>query len=531
MAASEDITHIGDLKPDTRNARRHNPRNIGMIVDSLHEVGPGRSIVIDEDNNILAGNGTWEAAAQAGIEKVQIIERDPNAITAVRVRGLSKKAKKRLALFDNRTAELADWEPSVLQEDKDILDGLFTGQELEDLLAHATGDNSGNAEIARSTLAEQFGVPPFSVLDARQGYWQKRKRAWIALGIQSELGRGDAVPGGAGATSVYRGSRMGQPANSQYKGGSDAAPVGGGGLSDRLAPRNAANPPAENGVLVYDQYRASERGKATKSQGRQTALQRTGDSRAKVFGTEGNASAQTGTSIFDPVLCELVYRWFAPPDGAVLDPFAGGSVRGIVASTLGRAYVGIDLSPQQIEANEYQAQHITPDSPPVWIEGDAKDVQALAPGEYDILFSCPPYADLEVYSDDPRDLSTMAYADFLAAYRQIIAAGVGMLKDNRFACFVVGDVRDAKGLYRNFVSDTIAAFQDAGAHLYNEAILVTAVGSLPVRISKQFSVGRKLGKTHQNVLVFIKGDARKATEACGHIEVFVSDWLEGAEDV
>jgi hypothetical protein len=126
--------HIGDLKPDAKNARRHNPRNIGMIVNSLHEVGPGRSIVIDEDNNILAGNGTWEAAAQAGIEKVQIIERDPEAITAVRVRGLSKKAKKRLALFDNRTAELADWEPSVLQDEKDILEGLFSPVELNNLL-------------------------------------------------------------------------------------------------------------------------------------------------------------------------------------------------------------------------------------------------------------------------------------------------------------------------------------------------------------------------------------------------------------
>jgi hypothetical protein len=45
---------------------------------------------------------------------------------------------------------------------------------------------------ARATLMQRFGVPPFSVLDARQGYWQDRKRAWIGLGIQSELGRGGA---------------------------------------------------------------------------------------------------------------------------------------------------------------------------------------------------------------------------------------------------------------------------------------------------------------------------------------------------
>jgi len=46
---------------------------------------------------------------------------------------------------------------------------------------------------AKRTLADRFGIPPFSVLDARQGYWQDRKRAWIALGIRSEIGRGETL--------------------------------------------------------------------------------------------------------------------------------------------------------------------------------------------------------------------------------------------------------------------------------------------------------------------------------------------------
>jgi len=87
------------------------------------------------------------------------------------------------------------------------------------------------------------------------------------------------------------------------------------------------------------------------------------------------------------------------------------------------------------------------------------------------------------------------------------------------ACFVVGDYRDKRGFYRNFPGETIAAFTAAGAWLYNEAILVTAAGSLPIRAGKQFSSSRKLGKTHQNVLVFCKGDPRKATEACGPVEI------------
>jgi len=229
------------------------------------------------------------------------------------------------------------------------------------------------------------------------------------------------------------------------------------------------------------------------------------------------AQPHTGTSIFDPVLCELAYRWFCPPGGAILDPFAGGSVRGIVAAKLGRNYTGVDLRYEQIAANDEQAMRIVPGNPPRWIVGDSRDIGTLAPGAYDFVFSCPPYADLEVYSDDPADLSTMEYDDFLEAYRAIIAASVAMLKPDRFACFVVGDVRGKDGIYRKFPWHTVQAFEDAGALLHNEAVLITAVGSLPIRAGKQFSSGRKLGKTHQNVLVFVKGDPKKATDSVGEV--------------
>jgi len=105
----------------------------------------------------------------------------------------------------------------------------------------------------------------------------------------------------------------------------------------------------------------------------------------------------------------------------------------------------------------------------------------------------------------------MEFHTFLAAYKRIILRACGRLKQDRFACFVVGDFRDKRrGVYRNFVGETIRGFLDAGLDLYNEAILVTAVGSLPLRVTKQFETSRKLGKTHQNVLVFVKGDPRKA---------------------
>ena len=230
---------------------------------------------------------------------------------------------------------------------------------------------------------------------------------------------------------------------------------------------------------------------------------------------------ETGTSIFDPVLCELVYRWFCPSGGLVLDPFAGGSVRGIVANKLSRGYVGIELRPEQIASNREQAERICTEPPmPTWVEGDAAKLAdlRLAPG-FDFLFSCPPYGDLERYSDDPRDLSTMPYTQFIGTLANIISASAKLLKPDRFACFVVGDFRDKDGNYRNFVGDTVSAFRRAGLHLYNEAVLLTAIGSLPVRAGRQFSASRKLGKTHQNVLVFVRGDGKHAAKACGDITV------------
>lgn len=243
----------------------------------------------------------------------------------------------------------------------------------------------------------------------------------------------------------------------------------------------------------------------------------------------GDVQAGSGASIFDPVLCELMYCWFCPPGGLVLDPFAGGSVRGIVASKLGRRYVGIELREDQVVANREQVERICNGGlMPTYHCDDARNLAThCGDVEADFVFTCPPYADLEVYSDDPRDVSTMDYSAFLEAYRQIIQLSCERLKDNRFAAIVVGDVRDKAGNYRNFTGDTVRAFCDAGLAFYNDAVLVTALGSLPIRVGKQFTAGRKLGKTHQNVLVFVKGNAKAAIQALGDVDVVLLELNHG----
>jgi hypothetical protein len=236
------------------------------------------------------------------------------------------------------------------------------------------------------------------------------------------------------------------------------------------------------------------------------------------------APTASGTSIFDPVLCEIAYRWFCPAGGTVLDPFAGGSVRGVVASKLGLHYVGHELRAEQVEANRQQGVQLCAGdaTPPVWIAGDSRGLDVTcADVVADLVFTCPPYADLEVYSDDPADLSTMGYPAFVEAYREIIAKACDRLAPDSFAVVVVGEVRDRRGAYLDFVGDTVQAFRDAGLAYYNEAILVTAAGSLPIRAGKQFSASRKLGKTHQNILVFVKGDGKRAAARCGEVQVHV----------
>jgi len=110
------ILHIKDLTPDAQNARAHTAKNLGMIADSLRAVGAARSIVIDEDGEVLAGNGLCEAAAEAGITRVQVVEADGNTIIAVRRRGLTPEQKRQLAIYDNRTAELAEWNVEMLRD-------------------------------------------------------------------------------------------------------------------------------------------------------------------------------------------------------------------------------------------------------------------------------------------------------------------------------------------------------------------------------------------------------------------------------
>lgn len=312
--------------------------------------------------------------------------------------------------------------------------------------------------VPQVSLADKFGVPPLTTLDRRVGPWQARRREWLALGIESEVGRSEAL------TFAKHAART------------DGFAAAIGAKLDGLDPVSQ-----------------------------------------KLLAVSG------GTSVFDPVLCELVYRWFSKPGATVLDPFAGGSVRGIVASVLGRTYVGCDIRDEQLEANRTQA-HRGGHKGVEWRKQDATAIadapDGYLPAEVDLIFSCPPYADLEVYSDDPRDISTWSYEDFVRGHAAAIAGAVDRLRPNRYAAWVIGEVRDKKtGAYRGLVAETIRAFIAAGCSFLNEFIILDPAATAAIRAERPFVANRKATKVHQNLLIFVKG-------SIGHAAAWANDDLD-----
>lgn len=229
-----------------------------------------------------------------------------------------------------------------------------------------------------------------------------------------------------------------------------------------------------------------------------------GTGATKENGWKQEDNSGSGVSIFDPALCEILYHWFCPAGGTIIDPFAGGSVRGIVANKLGYRYTGIDIRQEQIDSNREQGLEILPvNNQPNWYVGDSNEVLDGLEIMYDFVFSCPPYADLEVYSELPGDISNMPYGVFLRTYESIIQKACSRLKNGGYACFVVGEVRDKHGNYIGFVPDTINAFKKCGMKFYNEGILLNSIASASVRAGGNMK-SQKLVKVHQNILVFKK---------------------------
>ncbi len=418
---------LADLVPYENNPRR-NEQAVDAVANSIREFGFKVPIIVDRQNVIVAGHTRARAAEQLGLKKVPVVIADD----------LTEEQIKAFRLADNKTAELATWDFAKLEEElqniSDIDMGDFGFEEINQDYGNPF-DEYPDGE--KGALSARFVVPPFSVLDQRQGYWTERKRKWKKI---------------LGDLSETRDGEFGKFTRN-------------GGIVDMI-----------NG----------------------------------------------GTSNFDPVLTEVMYKWFCPDGGKILDPFGGEQTKGVVAGELGYEYTAVEIREDQVELNRKKTAKY---SGVKYICGDSNDIDKLIKDDdFDFCFTSPPYYDLEVYSKD--DMSSLgSYDEFMRQYKNIFAMCAEKLKDNSFLAVKVGEIRDKKtGIYRGFVPDNIRVMTEIGLNFYNELILVSPVGTAALRASKGMRT-RKVVKQHQNILVFFKGDPQAIMNKYPIIEYSEEDFL------
>ena len=206
-AYSVEARPIGTLDPYGRNARLHDEAQVAEIAALIEAYGWTTPVLVDEDGTILAGHGRVLAARSLRLDEVPVIV----------ARGWSEDEKRAYVLADNKVAMNATWDADLLREelaaiDASSIDLALTGFDAAaiagvlddtDLPADDDVDLDGDEKAERRTasdknagsIADRFGVVPFSVFSAAEGWWQDRKRAWLALGMRSEIGRGENALG------------------------------------------------------------------------------------------------------------------------------------------------------------------------------------------------------------------------------------------------------------------------------------------------------------------------------------------------
>jgi len=414
--------NVKDLKPAKNNPRKINTLQMDKLITSIQDnpdYFEARPVIVSNrtgENIIIAGNQRLAAAKRMDMEQ----------IPTYTIEGLTESREKEIMVRDNISN--GDWDYEIL------IDKLEWNKEELDKwgVSMKKMEKAQAATLARmGILFNKYIVPPYSILDTRQGYWQERKKEWKAL--------------------LYK-------------------------YVDEGATRE--------GVQQHgDSYPTSGRNVRT---------------------SQYVPSANTGgASIFDPVLAEIINLWFGFDGCKTFDPFAGGTF-GFVSSYLGNKFTGIELRQEQTDVNNLCISDYNQSK---YICDDGMNIDKhLEPNSQDLLFSCPPYFNLEVYSDKENDASNVdTYEDFLEIMETAFTKSINILKDNRFAVVVVGNIRDKKGHYIRLCDDIKDIFEKNGMPMYNEMIVIEALGSQSLRADRTMN-NRKVAKAHQNALVFYKGN-------------------------
>ena len=428
-----------------------------------------------DDEVAQALNASRDFQKKTEAEKTLLIEhwarwRDTPTAPVIKASELTDEEQREFIIKDN--VGFGEWDMDALANEWDTEELDDWGIDLWNADSGSGGSGSGSlpSSPAESSLFDRFVVPPFSILDTRKGYWQDRKKKWYDL-------IGD----------------MGESRNDT---------------------RVTSLTIKYNDLYQRTREHRKELGISFKEYIEKYVSQ-------EDLEHEQSKIVAQGVSILDPVMAEIVCRWFGQENGKAFDCFAGDSVFGFVAAYRGNDFTGVELREKQAALNNERVEGMKAR----YICDDGQNVaQHIEPESQDLLFSCPPYFDLEVYSDLPNDASNQgSYEEFIQILKNAFTAAVGCLKQNRFAAICVGDVRDKKtGFYYDFCGDIKRIFKEAGMKLYNEIILVEQTASTALRAAR-YMENRKVAKTHQHLLVFFKGDPKKIKSEFPKIEYTEED--------
>lgn len=485
-----EIVNLSQIQVNGANPRIIKDEKFEKLINSilaLPKMLSLRPIVVDNTFVALGGNMRYRAlTAIADLDENELSDRlasirdvqkktqaeqdallnywlrwkDKPTAPVIRASELTDDEQREFIIKDN--VGFGEWDMEALSNEWDAEDldawGVDVWQTSEDGGGDGADDGGGESEQQNASLNDRFVVPPFSILDTRKGYWQARKKMW-----REQIGD------------------MGESRN------------------DKLI--------TSPEIKYKDLYQRTRKHREELGVSFKEYIEKYVP--AEVLEHEASKVLSKGVSLFDPVLSETMCKWFTPYEGAkIFDCFAGDTYKGLVFAMCGFSFRGVELRQEQVDINNRVLEGRGLDIE--YICDDGQNVaQHFDPESQDMLFSCPPYYDLEVYSKDERDASSQGtYEEFIAILDKAFKAALTCLKPNRFAVVVVGDVRDKKtGFYYGFADDVKRIFKEGGASLYNEIILVETGASTALRASR-YMESRKVAKMHQNVLVFYKGDPK-----------------------
>ena len=412
------IDTLADLTPDGENFNRHTEFRQKLLEDSLRKFGAGRSILVDKDGNIIAGNSTTETAAAIGMEDVIVVPTDGKKLVVVQRTDLilDSPEGRELALADNMTA-LKGIDIDLTKVQETLGDDLAKawGMELPKVDAPKKPEKRDDVEeMLNDAMVE-------NVREAFTQINQSLSHGWLLSGLTLGMCKAKFI------RAKYYGERY--PQN----------------LSFYFCPSmiKVANPSGEGGGNAprsyYSQMEKIAKGETT-----------TGISGLRISSGDGNVTKTTNypwygrgipCSDFNANTCSDLLKEFG--GGRVLDPCHGWGGR-LVGALLAdvQSYTGVDPSDEASDGVHKIAEayhEYAPDTEVTLLKMPFEDT-ALEAGTYDIAITSPPYFDVELYHGEQQSYIRYPKYDLWREgfYRQLIAKVYNYLRDGGTFILQVG---------------------------------------------------------------------------------------------